>query len=79
MKNPLSVTCCNFFLLFREEDQILHILTQFRDPHVFFTWSYHGLKSFFADKGLISKINLVSDFLKVVKLDLLNRMVIPYQ
>ena len=34
---------------------------------------------FFADKRLISKINLASDFLKVVNFDLLNRMVIPYQ
>ena len=73
------MTCCIFKLLFRKQDKILHILTKFRERHVLFSWSYHVSKWFFADKPLISKINLVSDFLKVVNFDLLNRMVIPYQ
>ena len=73
------MTCCIFKLLFRKLDKILHIMTKFRELHVLFSWSYHVSKLFFADKPLISKINLVSDFLKVVNFDLLNRMVIPYQ
>ena len=73
------MTCCIFKLLFRKLDKILHIMTKFRELHVLFSWSYHVSKLVFADKPLISKINLVSDFLKVVNFDLLNRMVIPYQ